>query len=138
MMITLRIIAITILVIISDMTTPQPLVKSLQCSQNITRQEYIGVSSFSAVSIFFTFDDLRIMIIIIIKTSGPVCKHLRERPQAREASCVLWPATNTRQIFDTLLKRTFITINKFIFEPLLKDYNCHIMFNGQWSSTSLI
>ena len=134
MMITLRIIAITILVIISDMTTPQPLVKSLQCSQNITRQGYIDVTSFFVYHFLF----IRFKIVIIIIKTGPICKHLRERPQAREASCVLWPATNTRQIFDTLLKRTFITINKFIFEPLLKDYNCHIMFNGQWSSTSLI
>ena len=119
------------------MTTPQPLVKSSQCSQNITRQEYIDVSSFSVVSIFFTFDDSRIMI-IIIKTSGPVCKHLRERPQAREARCILWPTTNTRQIiiFDTLLRITIIinfilntflkitiTINNFILNAFLNFKN---------------
>ena len=103
-------LSITIYAIISDTTTPQPLVKSSQCSQNITRQGYIDVATFFVYHFLF----IRFRIVIIIIKTGPICKHLRERPQTRETSCILWPATNTRHtiIFNTLLERTIITMNK--------------------------
>ena len=56
-------LSITIYAIISDMTTPQPLVKSSQCSQNITRQGYIDVATFFVYHFLF----IRFRIVIIIR-----------------------------------------------------------------------